>query len=313
MKEPCIILFPRKILGNNMYVYLAVVAVIVCLLIVLLYLRREQFSDPRPDIQKLLSKIQNDEIPKIIWTYWDSRSVPDVVQKCINTWRNHNPDYEIVVLSNEDIPYYLPETDVLGMKMANTPQRTADLIRVHILEKYGGIWADATIMMNGSLDFIQSKKGYDFVGYHIGKMMNRPESPVIENWFFAAPPRSVFVKNWRECFTKINNFETPDDYVKSITDQGVDISKVESPGYLTMHVASQYVIQKQMSPSEVLQKLSLIKAEDGPLKYLHDNDWNSHKGLSSMCKDSYDHPIIKFRGTEREVIERNQSLRCIFD
>ena len=255
-----------------------------------------------------------DEIPKIIWTYWDSSSVPETVKKCMESWRRHNPDYEIVLLSNKDIPYYLPETDVLGMKMANTPQRTADFIRIHILAKYGGIWADATVMMNGSLDFIQSKKGYDMVGYHIGKMMNKSESPVLENWLFAAPPGSAFIKNWRDCFMNINSFETPEDYVKSITDQGVDISKVESPGYLTMHVASQYVIQKLMTPGEVSEKLFLMKAEDGPLKYLHDNDWNSSHGLSSICaNDSKDHPIIKFRGTERAAIEAEPRLKCVFD
>lgn len=296
-----------------MYVYLALVSFIVCLVLVYIYLDRKQSSDT-PDVQQLLTKIRSDEIPKIIWTYWDSRFIPETVRKCMDTWRKYNPGYEIVLLSNDNIIHYLPETDVLGMKMANTPQRTADFIRIHVLEKYGGIWADATIMMNGSIDFIQSKRGYDLVGYHIGKMMNNAESPVIENWFFAAPPGSRFIKNWKECFTKMNDFETPEEYVKSITDQGVDISKVESPSYLTMHVASQYVIQKQMTSEEVAQKLYLVKAEDGPLKYLHDNDWDSYRGITSICnKDLSDHPIIKFRGSERNVIESDTRLNCVFD
>lgn len=254
------------------------------------------------------------EIPKVIWTYWDGDDIPETVKKCMQTWNKHNPDYTITMLSNSNINSYLPDADVLNMKMANTPQRKSDFIRIHILEKYGGIWCDATIMMTGSIDFMREKTGYDFVGYHIGKMMNNPESPVIENWCMAAPPGSTFIKKWREIFTTINAFNTPEEYVKSITDQGVDISKVESPDYLTMHVASQHVIQKQMTPEDVSRKMYLMKAEDGPLKYLSDNDWDSSRGLTDMCYNkSYIHPITKFRGSERAIIEVDPKLDCIFD
>jgi hypothetical protein len=255
----------------------------------------------------------SEEIPKIIWTYWDGADVPDTVKKCMDTWRKHNPDYKIIQLSNDNINQYIPEANILDMKMANTPQRKSDFIRIHVIEKYGGIWCDASIMMNGSLEFIRQKTGYDFVGYHIGKMMNTPNSPVPENWFIAAPPGSNFIKKWRETFVKINDFKNPEDYVKSIRDQGVDITKVESPEYLTMHVASQHVIQKQMTPDEVSNKLFLMKAEDGPFKYLQDNNWDSPKGIESMCGTKYPHPIVKFRGYERGLIESNGKLKCVFD
>jgi hypothetical protein len=255
----------------------------------------------------------SNDIPKTIWTYWDSPTLPESVQKCIQTWKTHNPDYDVIVLSDDKLSKYLPDVNILGMKMTNTPQRKSDFIRIHIIEKYGGIWCDASIMMNSSLEFVRQKSGYDFVGYHIGKMMNTPDSPVIENWFMAAPPGSNFIRKWKETFSKINDFKDPSDYVNSIREQGVDISKVESPEYLTMHVASQHVIQKQMSPDEVSNKLYLMKAEDGPLKYLADNDWNSTKGIESICNTEYTHPIIKFRGTERELIEKRSKLKCVFD
>lgn len=255
------------------------------------------------------------EIPKTIWTYWDG-SPPEIVEKCMATWRKHNPDYTINLLSNSNITDYLPETNISGMKMADTPQRKSDFIRIHILEKYGGVWCDASIIMTDSLEFIRTKSGYDLVGYHIGKMMNKPESPVIENWFIAAPPRSDFIRKWRDTFTKINEFKSPDDYVQSIRDSGVDISKVESPEYLTMHVASQHVIQKQMTPAEVSAKLYLMKAEDGPLKYMSENNWETTKGVSDLCnkKAEYNQSIIKLRGSERNVIEADpRFLNCILD
>jgi len=255
----------------------------------------------------------SNDIPKTIWTYWDSPTLPETIQKCIQTWKTHNPGYNVIVLSDDKLSTYLPDVNILGMKMANTPQRKSDFIRIHIIEKYGGIWCDASIMMNSSLEFVRQKSGYDFVGYHIQKMMKTPESPVIENWFMAAPPGSNFIQKWKETFLKINDFEDPKDYVNSIKEQGVDISKVESPEYLTMHVASQHVIQKQMSSDEVSSKLYLMKAEDGPLKYLADNDWNSAKSIKSICNVNYSHPLVKFRGSERELIDKGNELKCVFD
>lgn len=283
-----------------MDVYQAAVCLLIGVVIILIFIRNYS--------------TYTQEIPKIIWTYWDG-NVPEIVKKCMATWRKHNPDYTINLLSNSNIVNYLPEIDILGMKMANTPQRKSDFIRIHILEKYGGIWCDASIVMTDSMEFIRTKTGYDLVGYHIGKMMNKPESPVVENWFIAAPPGSNFIRKWRRTFTGINEFNTPEEYVKNIRDSGVDISKVESPEYLTMHVASQHVIQKQMTPAEVSTQLYLLKAEDGPLKYLSENNWNSTKGMSELCnkKTLYTHPIIKLRGSERNIIEADpRLLNCIF-
>ena len=42
-------------------------------------------------------------IPKIIWSFWDSKDIPDFVQKCIDGWKKHNPDFEI-----NDITRFIP-------------------------------------------------------------------------------------------------------------------------------------------------------------------------------------------------------------
>ena len=40
-------------------------------------------------------------IPKKIWSYWDNNNLPEIIEKCINTWKIHNPNYEIIVLSKD--------------------------------------------------------------------------------------------------------------------------------------------------------------------------------------------------------------------
>jgi hypothetical protein len=67
----------------------------------------------------------------------------------------------------------------------------------------------------------------------------------------------------------------------------------------------------------MLQIDSLIyleKAEDGPLKYLAENDWNSQKGLMKTCKDpSLKTLVFKMRSVERREIEKDKYLSsCLF-
>jgi hypothetical protein len=255
------------------------------------------------------------DIPKTIWTYWDGPEPPDSVHKCMKTWRNYNPDYDIHLLSPQNLSEFLPGVDILGMKMANTPQRTSDLVRVHVLAEHGGVWCDSTIMMTGPIDFIHGHKGAELVGYHLSGWNIKKEWPVIENWFFACPPKSDFVSKWRDAFVKINDFDDPNKYVESLEKQGVNIDNIDDKGYLTMHVAAQYIIQTQMTPDEVAAKLKLHKAEDGPLKHMARNDWKSYEGVKSICSESASEisPIIKFRGGEREQIEKHGELGCVFN
>jgi hypothetical protein len=279
---------------------------IIVLLVTILILLRNRMSSGFKDIQA---------IPKTIWTYWDGPDPPESVKKCMSTWRKYNPDYTINLINRDNLARFLPGVDIFGMKMATTPQRTADLVRVHVLAEHGGVWCDATIMMTGPLNFVHKNGNRELVGYHIVGGNTKPEWPVIENWFFACPPGSEFVIRWRDAFVKINEFDTADNYVEYMKSQGVFVDGISLPNYLTMHVAAQYVIQKQMAPEDVAAKLRLEKAEDGPFRHLARNDWDAYKGVMSLCSEKATElpPIIKFRGVERDKIEEHKELGCVFN
>jgi hypothetical protein len=282
-------------------------AIIVLLLLILILLQNRLssgFSD-------------TDEIPKTIWTFWDGPDPPETVKKCMRSWRKHNPDHSVVLLNRDNLAEFLPGVDIFGMKMATTPQRTADLVRVHVLAEHGGIWADATIMFTASLDFVHKNgHGRELVAYQIGSDGNKTSWPILENWFFACPPKSEFVTRWRDAFVKINDFDTPEEYNNYVKSQGVSIDSIE-PGmqsYLTMHVAAQYVMQKQMTPEEISTKLHIEKSEEGPFRHLARNDWDTYTGLLSLCNQTpvNMYPIIKFRGTDRDHITEHKELECLW-
>jgi hypothetical protein len=257
------------------------------------------------------------EIPKIIWTYWVDEKPPEVVQKCIESWKKHNPDYDVRLLNKNTVSQWVPELKLNELKHNDGPTRESDFTRISILSKYGGFWVDASIIMNESLEplrRIQSEKGCEMIGYYIDDFTTRPEYPVIENWFFACVPGSSFVQQWRDEFMSLNTHNTVSDYIDSKRKAGVDLQKISSPDYLAMHVSAQTVMQKLMSVEDVSRKLHLMKAEDGPFKYLEYKNWNSEKALKSLCDvPELRTPLVKMRGTERRVLEEKEDLKCVLE
>jgi hypothetical protein len=139
----------------------------------------------------------------------------------------------------------------------------------------------------------------EFIGYYIAGMTTT--APVIENWFYAAAPGSPFMRAWRDEFSKLADYPSVSDYVASRQALGVDISKVNSPDYLAQHVAAQKVFQTDGYPRD---RMYLRCAEEGPLRYLADNNWDSAKALQAACAaPTYQTPMMKLRGVERGVLE----------
>jgi hypothetical protein len=111
---------------------------------------------------------------------------------------------------------------------------------------------------------------------------------------------------WRDEFIKMTEYVTVEEYIKSRIKMGVDIQKINDPIYLAMHVAAQKVLQIDKYP---LTGILLRKAEDGPFKYLVDTNWEAEKALELACVDrSYQKPIMKMRGGERNELEKNIDL-----
>jgi Capsular polysaccharide synthesis protein len=257
-------------------------------------------------------------IPQIIWTFWDNENVPDVVQKCIHTWETYNPQYKIIVLSKTNLTNYL-DVDFSKIKhISDSCEKYSDMVRLHILSKYGGIWCDASVICMKSYDswipYIQAENDADFVGFYIDSF-TLPEfkksSPVIENWFFACKKNSIMVNDWLKEFLRISDYDTVEQYVDSVKAEGVNIQNISSPTYLSMHVACQKVLQKGENRP---YKFALLKAEDTAFKYLTKNDWNSEKAVKNIldCKhgnkevdncDLLNTPIIKMRGVERKAMD----------
>lgn len=91
--------------------------------------------------------------PRRLWLYWEQGwdAAPELVRHCRRSWEALNPGWEIVGLDAESAAARVPvETWVPrpGMR-AN---HKANLLRLHLLARQGGVWADATTFCAAPLD-----------------------------------------------------------------------------------------------------------------------------------------------------------------
>jgi hypothetical protein len=277
---------------------------LVALVIILVFKRASRFTSGA-------------EIPKQIWTYWDSDELPELVQKSVDSWKRHSPDWTVTVVTPRTLPQFLPKLDISNFRPNDFVQRKVDLIRLHLVSEYGGVWSDATVVVKESHNWItnaQSTGGYDFIGYYRESFTTNKDYPVIENWLFAAPPRSPVVTKWRDEYAKTGGYEKIEDYVKDVKNSGVDVQKIGDPGYLTPYVSLQSVLQKEMTPDQIKNKIKVIKSDDGPFKHSEAGGWDPSKSMRWLCdQPSTEVPsVVKIYGNERKAVEGAADLKCVY-
>ncbi len=129
------------------------------------------------------------EFPKIIWVMWwqGYETSPAIVKRCIRSWVKKNPDWELVFLDKDSVKEYLTLDYIVNFKEnVMHLQHLADVIRINLLAKYGGVWVDATCFcckpLNEWLDrYIKS----GFFAFS-----NPGRDRLIANWFLAADRES---------------------------------------------------------------------------------------------------------------------------
>jgi mannosyltransferase OCH1-like enzyme len=95
----------------------------------------------------------------VIWSFWEGQP-PDLVLRCFESIRIHNTSRPFLVLSKATLPKFLDaNTDYpLFHGRRGTPddfskvQYLADWVRLTLLDKYGGIWLDASVICTSAVD-----------------------------------------------------------------------------------------------------------------------------------------------------------------
>jgi hypothetical protein len=94
-----------------------------------------------------------DSFIKTIWTYWTG-PMPDLLFRCKYSWKEHLGGWTINWLSKEDLSKYNIRLPKNFDKLHPTAQ--SDIIRLGLLYEYGGVWLDASIILNRDLNWLHT-------------------------------------------------------------------------------------------------------------------------------------------------------------
>lgn len=247
-------------------------------------------------------------IPRQIWTYWHDADRPALIEACIGNWRRLNPDFRITVVCRDALHQYVAEQDLPSGFYQLMPQRQSDWLRLYLLNRHGGIWLDASIVLTRSLDWMIEAHAHsqaDYVGFFLDIYTRRSEHPIIENWCMAAAPGSPFIGHWLRELTDSALSIGESAYLQVLARRGVRdevLQGIEMPEYLIMHVAAQVLLWE--APDTY--RLCLTRAEDSAFFYHDHSRWKWRRlFLRMLLRTAPDVPpaLIKLRGKERRKME----------
>lgn len=151
-------------------------------------------------------------ITKKIWIYWHQgwEQVPSLVKQCRSSWTRFNPDYEVHALDQHTVFDYVkfPTSFDIQRKYL-TIQKVADILRLALLSKYGGVWTDATVLCTRPLsEWLDEYYGSQFFAFR-----NPGKDRLMSSWFIAAESESVILQRLNKNFSDFyaNNYFSNQD------------------------------------------------------------------------------------------------------
>lgn len=107
-------------------------------------------------IESPLPSYEQTEIIKTIWVCWFQglNQAPEIVQRCVASIKLHMPEYEICILTAENIFDFvtLPEPIIRKYQSGTiTHTHFSDILRTALLVQHGGIWLDATVLLTDAI------------------------------------------------------------------------------------------------------------------------------------------------------------------
>lgn len=143
------------------------------------------------------------EIPQRIFIYWAEgfSDAPRLVKASVESWRRHNPDFDIVLLDDRNLEEYVTLSDYIRSdSLAALPiQKRANLIRKALLVRHGGIWADATLYCSQPLEnWLDFRPKAGFVAVRGDRGANR----FIQNYFLASVRGGQFMRAWLDSYSR---------------------------------------------------------------------------------------------------------------
>ena len=146
-------------------------------------------------VKPLDESLQCNEPTRIIWMCWlqGLDNAPEIVKKCVASVKQNMQNYEVRVLTAENLFEYvtLPE-HIVKKYMNGTISFThfSDILRTALLVQHGGIWIDATVLLTDELPALMTEAPLFFL--QKSKLQFIPHAG--SSWMLVAQKGNVVLK-----------------------------------------------------------------------------------------------------------------------
>ena len=144
-------------------------------------------------------------IPKIIWLWWEQGwdNSPYICSYTIKSFKKMNPSFKINLVSHKNFNKYIDNKYNWIFKCQGGAFR-ADLVRLLLLQKYGGVYADAaTFCCVNILDFMKEINFNDFWTFDIKNFNKKPDCRTLGSWFYISMPNTYIINTFTDKFLEV--------------------------------------------------------------------------------------------------------------
>ncbi|MDT0631202.1 capsular polysaccharide synthesis protein [Rubrivirga litoralis] len=131
-------------------------------------------------------------VPRRLWTMWDQgeAAAPPLVRAALDSWREVNPGWDVTVLDADTVGDWI-EMPRLPRHVTRTAK--SEVVRLRLLSRYGGAWADATAICLRPLDDWVDRAAAS------GRFAFARPQPArhLASWFLASQPADPVFEAWR--------------------------------------------------------------------------------------------------------------------
>lgn len=143
------------------------------------------------------------KVPKKVWFCWlqGLENAPTLVKACYDSLKKNLTDYEIIVVTEDNISEYVEIPDYILKKWKNkvfSNTHFSDILRIALLSKFGGVWIDSTVLCTGKIpDYIESSRFFVYSNKY-----KNDESIDLSSWFIYSEPNHPVILQTRDLLYK---------------------------------------------------------------------------------------------------------------
>ena len=301
----------KTFIKYNKYIFIGII-VFFCFMIIIYFFRKPY----RENYTNQLDLADSNSIPRVIWLYWHDNieESPGIIKYCINTVKQFNKDYKINILNEKNKHKFVKCERTL--KHLNDPKLShthkSDLLRLYLIDTYGGIYLDSSIILLKPLDWIynlDNNKSPNLIMYKAKHHTTNSAKPILENWFIAAKPNQPLIHETKNMLLDIfdtNNIEKELNKIKS--DGSIDYQNFISMG--TYHLTYYCLVYVQHKFDLSQANMEFIECDNltFPFNILYGNQYVLSQLYTNPISDDVfnkymNNNLIKLASYNRKFIE----------